>query len=450
MTQYQSCQVVRVTPRGRAAVASVLLVGGDALAVLRPCLALTQSSLRAYPEWVWSHRGNPVATNGSGEAPDQFASWSKSDVPVFADFQLADVREGVVIHFRRPDWIELHCHGGDAVVNAMEAILVERGAVSRTWQDWLLETREPELFLHHAPLDAVQREALQILPLAETEWTAKLLLAQYHGALSRRIKQLGNLFGNAATAVLSVRAVREATDILESLLASYESGRHLTTPFRVGLIGPVNVGKSCLMNALVGYNRSITSPIAGTTRDTVSAKTVMAGWPVMLIDTAGIRETSNPIEQEGISRMQKVMADSDLLLLITDVREHQTCHCPQIIDIPQTTPMIRVVNKIDLVDPQALLHFRHLPDCVPVSALTGAGLDQLTHAIMAKLLKSGSLISDDTSPSHTALVFTERQYTRLLSVREMPGRDEMASAVSSILNQEQPGASVTGQVMKGR
>jgi len=388
------CRVIRVTPRGRGAVATLFLAGRDAFAILESCLDFPQQDRRI-------------------AAQDHF----ENSAPVFAYFQLADAREEIVLDLRRHNLIALHCHGGDAVVNAIEAALVARGAVVRAWQDWLLETREPEFSPLHKPFDLIQREALQLLPLAETELTAKLLLAQYHGALSRRIEQMMRLLESASSGTSSGNAVQEATDILDSLLQSYESGKHLTTPFRVGLIGQVNAGKSSLMNALLGFNRSITSQVAGTTRDAVSAKTVISGWPVMLIDTAGIRETSNPVEREGIARMQTVMADSDLLLLVTDAVVQQTVdHLPDIPGIPKKVPILHVVNKIDLVAPQALLRFKDHPDYVPVSALTGIGLEQLCRAILSKLHNVRDTTTFQTSTSQTALVFTERQYSYLSSL----------------------------------
>ena len=331
---------------------------------------------------------------------------------------------------RRRDMIALHCHGGDAVVNAMETVLVERGAMVQTWQDWLSKTQEPEWFTRPKPLDTIQREALLLLPFAETELTAQLLLAQYHGALSRRIGQVICVLGDASSGTFSNRAVQEATAILDSLLQSYESGRHLTTPFRIGLIGPVNVGKSSLMNALLGFHRAITSRVAGTTRDAVSSKTAIAGWPVTLIDTAGVRETSNPIEQEGISQMQTVMNESDLLLLVTDANAQQADCLPEIAGIPKAVPVIHVVNKIDLVDRQALLRFRQYPDCVPVSAMTGTGLGQLNGAMLGKLHKTANLATDNGRLSQKALIFTERQYSGLSSVRHHLEQGDIGSIVT--------------------
>ena len=399
MSQTVQCHVIRVTPRGRAAVATLFLVGRDASAILQACLAGTRDSL-------------------------------ESDAPVFAHFQLADAREEVVLDLRRPDRIALHCHGGDAVVNALEAALVERGALVRIWQDWLLETREPEFFPCHRPLDLIQREAMQLLPFAETELTARLLLAQYHGALSRSIRQVVSLLENASNGTPSDSAVQEARDNLDFLLQSYNTGKHLTTPFRVGLIGPVNVGKSSLMNALLGFNRSITSQIAGTTRDAVSAKTVIWGWPIMLIDTAGVRETSNPIEQEGISRMQTVMADSDLLLLVTDATTQQINPLPEILGFPRNGTMIPVLNKIDLVDQQTLSRFRHQSDCVPVSAMTGSGLDQLNDEMIRQLHKTGNFIQDAANPSQRVLVFTERQYSLLSSFRQKLEQGDIVAIIA--------------------
>ena len=395
-----------MTPRGRAAVASLMLIGQDAFAVIEPCLVLPKSEQKPSTQVQYD-----------------------SNVPGFAYFQLSDTREEVVLHFLRCDIIELHCHGGDAVVSAIETTLVERGAASQTWQDWLLHVREEEIIAYHKPLDIFQREALQLLPLAETELTSKLLLAQYHGALSRRIKQLADLLDTAAQDELPDNAIKEAKVIVDSLLASYTSGRHLTTPFCVGLIGPVNVGKSSLMNALVGFNRSITSQIAGTTRDTVSATTVIAGWQVTLIDTAGIRDTSNPIEREGIARMHAVIAESDLVLSITDAQDYQAGHHLQIIDVPQTTPIIPVVNKIDLVSQQAALHFQNLPNIFPVSALTGEGLAKLNEAMLCKLHKPFPLANDDANISQMAMIFTERQYSQLAAVRELLNRGENVTEI---------------------
>ena len=390
--------IIRATPRGRGAIATLFLAGQEAFAILVPCL-------------VFPHHDQNNATQGHSE----------DNAPVFAYFQLGNAREEVVVDFRRHNRIALHCHGGDAVVNAIETALVERGAVARTWQDWLAESGETGHFPHHKPLDRIQREAMQLLPFAETELTAKLLLAQYHGALSRRLEQMFQFLDCDKA---------EATAILDTLLQSYESGRHLTTPFRVGLIGPVNAGKSSLMNALLGFNRSITSQVAGTTRDAVSAKTVISGWPVTLIDTAGIRETSNPIEREGLSQMQTVIAESDLLLLVIDANAGQTGSLPEITSIPKRVPMIHVANKIDLFDQQATWPFQPHPDCVPVSALTGNGLDLLNDAISGKLHQSNVFGNSEANPAQTALIFTERQFSCLSSLRQKLEQGEIVSVIS--------------------
>ena len=395
MSQAVQCHVIRITPRGRGAVASLLLVGQDARVILEPYLVFPKS----------------------GQISVLY-DYCEKNAPVFAHFLLKYSHEEVVLDFRRPDMVELHCHGGDMVVNAIESVLIELGAVSQTWQDWLLNAQEPGV-VHYETLDVIQREAWQLLPLAETELTAKLLLSQCHGTLSRRINHLHNLLDDVIQGVASDGTVREAMGILDSLLATYTLGRHLTVPFHVGLIGPVNVGKSSLMNALVGFNRSITSQIAGTTRDAVSVNTVITGWPVVLTDTAGIRKTTNSIEQEGISRIPAMIAKSDLLLFVTDVCDRQAFHHQQFIDVPLTMPVIHVVNKIDLVEEQNVQYFLDWPESVSVSALTGSGLDQLNKAIIQKIYKSCDLVNDEANLSQTALVFTKRQYSQLLSVKEM-------------------------------
>ncbi len=389
MSQYLSCRVIRMTPRGRGAVASLCVTGPDALAVLRPFLLFPHSE------------------------PCQSATECFDDgAPAFAYFQLAEAREEVVLHFRDHDTVELHCHGGDAVVRAIESELVERGAVVQTWRDWLSESRDTTA--SSTSFDMIRREALQLLPYAETELTARLLLAQYHGALSRRLHQVSDLLDAATNGTSSDEAVREATKIIDSLLQSYESGRHLTTPFRVSLIGAVNVGKSSLMNALLGFKRSIISPVAGTTRDTVSAKTVIGGWPVVLVDTAGMRETSNPIEREGISRMWATVSESDLLVQVLDPVAEEISPISTIDDIPNHVPVVSVINKIDLLDQHTVVEKRRqFPDFVPVSATKGDGIVYLYDVILCKLHKMSCDHANLLDCQENAIVFTDRQYAQL-------------------------------------
>lgn len=387
------CRVIRATSVGRGAVASLLIVGRDVFAVLEPFLVLPS-------------RQNSTSAN----------------VPVFAYFHWpeSDSREEVVLHFRQTDMIELHCHGGDAVVEAIENSLVANGASRQTWDAWLCETSVGQTMTDDEasePLspEAIRRDALRLLPLAETEWTARLLWTQYHGALSRRFQLALDLLNDRS----KINATEEAVAIINSLLDTHAMGKRLVTPFRVSLVGEVNAGKSSLMNALLGFRRSITSPVVGTTRDAVSAKTVIDGWPVVLVDTAGLRETSDPIEREGISRTQAVMNDSDLVLHIVDASRLSSTDIAPMTSMFLKIPHLHVFNKIDLVDQQSEVSFLRIPGCISVSAKTGDGVDRLYRAIVTTLCGSSMNAENAAFDSVSVpLVFTQNQYSSLIWLRD--------------------------------
>ena len=376
------CRVIRATPAGRAAVASLLLVGRDALSVVAPFLIFPRHAV-----------SEPFA----------------EQAPIFAYFQLpgTNSREEIVVHFRHNDMIELHCHGGDAVLHAIEHSLVESGATRQTWDAWLQENSAQNAL---SP-EAIRRDALRLLPLAETELTAQLLLTQYHGAISRRIDRAMNLLNSPDSEI-----THKAIAVIDSLLDSYTLGKHLVTPFRVSLVGAVNAGKSSLMNALLGFNRSITSLTAGTTRDTVSAKTVINGWPVVLVDTAGFRETVNPIEQEGILRTRATIDDSDLVLHVIDASQF-SADDELLSDVFSKTPYLRVFNKIDFVDQKANDSLAKISDSISVSATTAYGIDRLCHVLMLSLSQTDKRSASVCDQEDQPLVFTESQYAALMQWR---------------------------------
>ena len=383
------CRVIRATPTGRAAVASLLLVGRDALSVVAPFLIFPRHAVS-----------------------ESFVE----QTPVFAYFQLpgTNFREEIVVHFRQNDMIELHCHGGDAVLHAIEHSLVENGATRQTWDAWLRENSAQNAL---SP-EAIRRDALRLLPLAETESTARLLLLQYHGAISRRIDYAMDLFNSPNS-----DAKHEAIAVIDSLLDSYTPGKHLVTPFRVSLVGAVNAGKSSLMNALLGFKRSITSLTAGTTRDAVSAQTVIDGWPIVLVDTAGLRETANPIEQEGILRTQAAIDDSDLVLHVIDASRNLSVDDELSGDVFSKTPYLRVFNKIDLVDQNKNGLLKKIFDGITVSATTAYGIDRLCRILMSSLCQTDKLSVLVCDQDNQPLIFTESQYSALMQWRNFFVRD---------------------------
>jgi len=264
--------VVLLTPPGRGAVATLVVEGPGAVeaveAVFQAAGGQPLGSLRP-DRLVFGHIGGP-----SGEE--------------------------VVLCRRSPQSVELHCHGGLAAAAMVRRILSERGCRPVAWQDWAAGAIE----------DPIQSAALVALAEARTARTAGILLDQYHGALRRAIQGIRHLLETG-----DVQGARQEAD---RLLRRASLGQHLTRPWQVVLTGPPNVGKSSLVNALLGYPRAIVDPVAGTTRDVVTATTALDGWPVEFSDTAGVRASDIPLEQAGILLAEEQAAKADLVVVVLD------------------------------------------------------------------------------------------------------------------------------------
>jgi tRNA modification GTPase len=254
---------------------------------------------------------------------------------------------------------ELHCHGGLAVVRMIGEELQRRGAVRVSPLDLLIGTG-----LH--PVIAAARELLASAP---TLRTAAILLDQADGAIIRAFA--------AIDAALARRDLAQASKLVADLTASIALGRHLTLPWRVIVAGAPNVGKSSLVNALAGYQRSVVHPLPGTTRDVVATPVAIDGWPVELLDTAGQRETADQLEGQGIERARSASAGADLCLWLVDAAA-----LPQ---WPKTdgANVQLVINKSDL--PPAW-ETATAADAVAVSAKTGAGLPELCERVSRRLV----------------------------------------------------------------
>jgi tRNA modification GTPase len=221
--------------------------------------------------------------------------------------------------------IEVHCHGGIEVVCMIQELFVARGAVAVRWQQFV-----PDSAL------------LDLLAQAPTARTAAILLDQVNGA-----------WNNVSDA--NVGRLAELIPL----------GQHLVEPWKVVIAGAPNVGKSSLMNALAGYTRSVVAPTPGTTRDVVGTRIAIDGWPIELIDTAGMRATKSELERQG--------TDADLRLWLLD--GSATPIYPEIGDGWRF-----IINKIDL--PPAW----EWKEALRISAVTGARLPELCEVISTTLV----------------------------------------------------------------
>ena len=175
---------------------------------------------------------------------------------------------------------------------------------------------------------------------------------------------------------------------LERLLATYRRGRQLSRGMRCAIVGRPNAGKSSLLNALVGYERAIVTDIPGTTRDTVEENVELGGVPLRLIDTAGLRDSADPIEQLGVERSRAAMEEAELILLVVDAAAEVTAEDADLVRAVAESgkPWIFVAAKQDLVEQSTSVgligaEVRAAARTVELSSKTGEGLDSLAQAV---------------------------------------------------------------------
>ena len=298
-----------------------------------------------------------------------FGRWASDD---------QHVGEELVICRTAEHEIEVHCHGGQAAIEAIRRSLLQAGCIATTWQD-LASTQQRE---------SIETEARIALAEAPTERTAAILLDQMHGALREALESV-----SIDVAAGRIDAARET---LMELGARTESGLHLTTPFSVVLAGPPNVGKSSLINAILGYSRSIVFDQPGTTRDVLTALTALEGWPVEFSDTAGLRVSSDDIEQQGVAAARQRMQESDLVVLVGDASQPMMSEESQM--IAECPHAMLVENKCDLKRSDE----RTTRSTFSVSAVTGTGVRELMREIVQRL------VPVELAPG-SAVPFTARQ-----------------------------------------
>jgi len=314
------------------------------------------------------------------------------------------------------DSCEFHLHGGPAVISAvMEALLAEG-----------LRPAEPGEFTRRAfengKLDLAQAEAVADLVDAQTQTQARQALAQLGGALSARheqwraglIEALAMLEAHVdfpdeeLPADLAARAgppLRALLDDLTAALADGKRGERVREGYRIALIGAPNAGKSSLLNALAGRDAAIVTEIAGTTRDIIEVPIDIAGYRVLLADTAGIREARDVVEIEGVRRAQAWAKDADLRLWLVDGsgsdgawREASGLAAPD---------DIHVLTKADLPRGADAARFADVGAAYPVSLVTHEGLDALRQTLTQRVI--AALHGAEFPPA------TRERHLRLLS-----------------------------------
>jgi len=272
--------------------------------------------------------------------------------------------EVIVYHASDPPLTvyEVNCHGGPAAVAAVCGALAARG----------LEQVEPDTLLAIEGAGATERIARRLLRRATTPLAARILLDQLGGALATAV-------AHAADALAAGRA-EEAGNTVDGLLERWHHcGRFLAAPPRVVIAGRPNAGKSTLLNRLVGADRVLTAAAPGTTRDYVEADAALDGLPVVLVDTAGLGDARDPVEQLGVERAHEQTAGAAIVVYLLDAATGATADDEAALE-RLGNRAIAVWNKAD-VAPGPL----GVPGVLAVSALTGDGIENLGGVVLARL-----------------------------------------------------------------
>jgi tRNA modification GTPase len=319
--------------------------------------------------------------------------------------------------YTRQDVVEINGHGGIVALRRVLTLCLREGA----------RLAEPGEFTARAflngRLDLAQAEAVVDVVRAKTERSLQAAVGQLAGRLSDQVRSVRAILVDAlAHMEASIDFVddeiperdigsdlRQARVRLSQLLADADRGIIYRQGVRAAIVGRPNVGKSSLLNRLLRTSRAIVTDIPGTTRDTLEETLNLQGVPVVLVDTAGIAAaTEDPIERLGIERSRAALAQADLALLVLDASQPLAEADRAIAALVDGRPAIAVLNKIDLLGEEARaslwspipgLQFRS----VPVSALTGEGLEALEDAIVETVFSGQATASEApmvTNPRH--------------------------------------------------
>ena len=339
-----------LTPSGRGAVAVIAVQGDVAARTIDTCFRAAS--------------GLSVEELSVGKVC--FGHWIGAVADSSAD-------EDVIVVRRAAKTVEVCCHGGTAAVERILSDLRALGIAEVSWQDI-------------AGAGTCLKAELQGLLSRATTRRAALKLLELQETLPAEISRLTA----TADAILSESA-RDLDDAKTKLLTDLDAclrwksfGLHLTEPWHIVLAGRPNVGKSTLMNALAGFERAIVYDEPGTTRDVVSSETALDGWPVRLLDTAGIRDATGEIERQGVSRTRQAMEEADCICLLLDASLPLTDDDERLMRevVASGTPSILVASKSDLISAWDTAEV----GATSVSATTGAGIDSLIEALVIALV----------------------------------------------------------------
>lgn len=333
------------------------------------------------------------------------------------------IDQAIVTYFKAPhsftgeDVIEISCHGSPVVMRQVIDVCLRLGARLAEAGEFSLRA------LANGRMDLTEAEAIRDLIDAQTTASARQAVRQLQGEFSHELQPIkDDLLDVIVILESALEFVEDDLPEMQSknigdrldqvkqqiakIAATYKAGHLIRDGLRVAIVGRPNVGKSSLFNALLGSERAIVTDIAGTTRDQLHEKLTIGDIPISLIDTAGLRETSDTVESIGVERARRAMTDADVVIVLLDASEKFTDEDVAILQNVAELNHFVAFNKIDRVGADELsarrgeLQSENCPGiAVNISAKTGQGLDELKQAIVSPFKgdqnsNSGFLISD--------------------------------------------------------
>lgn len=327
--------------------------------------------------------------------------------------------------YTKENIVEINCHGGQVVTQKILEVVLTNGA----------RIAEPGEFTRRAFLngriDLTQAEAVIDIIHGKTEKSVSLSLNQLRGDLKEQIDHLKKLILDVAAHInvvldypeegiddpLPVNLVdnlRTVMNTTDRLISSYDKGKMIKEGIKTAIVGKPNVGKSSLLNSVLKEDRAIVTHIPGTTRDVIEEVINLKGIPLILIDTAGIRNTSDIVENIGVEKSKKMIDNADLILFVVDGSKELEAEDFEIHDSIKTDKVIGILNKIDMDKKIDISKLPKITKWIEISAKENLGIDEMEdriyHHIVDEQIEDNSQKIVITNVRHKSALEKTKQF----------------------------------------
>ncbi len=357
--------------------------------------------------------------------------------------------EVLVVYMRKPysytreDVVEIHAHSGYYNLRGILELVLKSGARPAEPGEFTLRA-----FLN-GRIDLSQAEAIEELISAKSKEALTLAVHTLSGKLSEKVKSLKeDLLFSLAQVESAIDFPEEDIEILnppeltqhiekiiekiDALIRNYQEGKIYKEGIRLVISGKPNVGKSSLLNSLLKEERAIVTPIPGTTRDFLEEEAQLGGLPVKLIDTAGLRETIDPIEKIGVEKAFQKLKEADLVLFLVDSSQPPDKETISLYEKIKPYPHLVVLNKIDL-SPNYVDEWEKIiqEEFIPISVKEEVNLNLLVQKIVEKIISEKGTLTAEVVPNLRQKVALEKAKSHLLSaIEELKGKEPLPELIA--------------------